>query len=71
MLILEYCEHKDMDTWMRKNPKILGSKLFLKWAHQIASGLAALHSIGIIHHDIKPHNIMVSLDMIDTLMIVK
>lgn len=59
LLILEYCCNRSLWTWMSQHQSKVGKKLWLKWARQIADGLDMIHSVGIIHHDIKPHNIMV------------
>lgn len=33
------------------------------WAKQAAEGLAALHSIGVVHCDISPRNFLLDLDL--------
>lgn len=60
LLVLEYCENKSMWNWCIQHPKQMGRKLWYKWAQELGSGLQEIHSMGIIHHDIKPHNILVS-----------
>jgi serine/threonine protein kinase len=59
LLALEYCPNNNMWEWMQKHSSKIGSKLWIKWANEIASGIQAIHAFGIIHHDIKPHNILV------------
>jgi hypothetical protein len=59
LAVLEYCSKGNMWDWMRKHESDIGPKLWLKWAKQIAGGLQCIHSLGIVHHDIKPHNILV------------
>src|SRR5262249_62300141 len=34
----------------------------VEWAHQIAKGLSAAHSKGVVHRDLKPENVFVSKD---------
>jgi len=58
-----YIELLNQNLWdfvQEKGKKILGYKIFLQIALQIASGLDYLHNNQIVHHDIKPHNILVN-----------
>jgi hypothetical protein len=59
-LVLEYCSNGNVWDWMRKHESNVTKKLWKKWAREIASGIKFIHSKGIIHHDLKPHNILVS-----------
>jgi hypothetical protein len=58
-LVLEYCSNGNVWDWMRKHESSINKKLWKKWAREIASGIQFIHSMGIIHHDLKPHNILV------------
>jgi serine/threonine protein kinase/Tol biopolymer transport system component len=58
VLVMEYVEGRTLD-------KLIGNKGVplkdaLRWAIQIADGLAAAHRGGIIHRDLKPANIVVT-----------
>ena len=50
----------------RENTKALRKRVLslpdLQVLHQMASGLAHLHAEGIVHGDIKPENILISLN---------
>jgi serine/threonine protein kinase len=60
LLILEFCSNGTIWDWLQNHPDKMGLKLWIKWATEIASGIEHVHSKLIIHHDIKPHNILVT-----------
>jgi len=56
--ILEYASNGNILSWIKKNPEYVGKKLWIKWARQITHAVATFHNMLIIHHDIKPQNIL-------------
>ncbi|KAF9116279.1 hypothetical protein BGX27_003872 [Mortierella sp. AM989] len=63
-LILEYCQQGSMWDWIRQNPEKVGFRQWLTWAIQLLQAVDYIHEAGLVHHDIKPHNILLdsSLD---------
>jgi eukaryotic-like serine/threonine-protein kinase len=59
-IVMQYIEGQTLDALMAGGP--LELERILELSHQIVSALAAAHSHGIIHRDIKPPNIMVTAD---------
>src|SRR5215467_7123441 len=57
VLVMEFVPGKTLDRLIGPNGLTLRDTL--SYAAQIASALAAAHSAGIVHSDIKPANIMV------------
>ena len=57
-IAMEYIEGRTLDQVIPQRG--LRYTEVLKYAVQIAEGLAAAHAIGIIHRDVKPANVMVS-----------
>ena len=57
--IYEFCGNGDLWSYLKKSRLDVGRRLWLKWARQLADCLRVLRAVGVIHHDIKPHNIMV------------
>ena len=58
---MEFVEGQTLDNLIRCSGR-LDPKLALDIAAQVASGLAAVHRKGLVHRDIKPTNVMVSLE---------
>lgn len=59
ILVLEYLPLGNLYEWVKGNTKQLNKELWIKWAKQITGALDCVHQYGIIHNDVKPHNIMV------------
>jgi serine/threonine protein kinase len=58
-LALEYCDGGDFGDKVKERGHHLQEEEAVGWMHDIMSGVAALHSKGICHRDIKPDNFMV------------
>jgi predicted Zn-dependent peptidase len=58
-LAMEYVAGRPLDAWLREHE---GWERRLDVFVQAALGLAAAHRSGIVHHDVKPSNIMVGDD---------
>ena len=57
---MEFVEGETLENLIRRSGR-LEVKLALEIATQVAAGLAAVHEQNLVHRDIKPTNIMVSL----------
>lgn len=59
-LIMEYCPGGNLDEFIKKKGKI--SELIVQYfAQQLVSGLKMLHAENIVHGDLKPANILLSV----------
>lgn len=60
-IAMEYVEGGTLSDWLRRNPPGEPGRFSraLDLAMQAASGLAAAHALGLIHRDLKPHNMLV------------
>jgi serine/threonine-protein kinase len=58
---MAYVEGHDLYGIIRDNPKLPLDRI-LKFATQLAEALAAAHSEGVVHRDLKPQNILVNKD---------
>jgi serine/threonine protein kinase len=59
-IVLEYLSGGDMAALSRSNPLPIDKALF--YLEQVCSGLAYAHECGVIHRDIKPHNLLLTAD---------
>ncbi|GKY91930.1 hypothetical protein MPSEU_000164600 [Mayamaea pseudoterrestris] len=59
-LVLEYCDAGDLASAMEKT---VPPNFFFHVATSITKGLVYLHHRGVIHRDIKPHNILLHGDL--------
>lgn len=61
LISMAYVEGKDLQGIQQENPKLPLERV-LKFATQLAEALAAAHSEGVVHRDLKPQNILVNKD---------
>lgn len=59
-LVMEYCAGGTVDLFMRQQP--LDQARVFAWAKTLTETLAAVHRHGIVHHDIKPQNLLLTDD---------
>ncbi|KAG0026633.1 hypothetical protein BGZ82_009382 [Podila clonocystis] len=59
-LLLEYCSGGTIWDWIRLHPEQVGLQQWLVWARQLLLAVDYIHEAGLIHHDIKPHNILLT-----------
>ena len=60
-LILEYLEGGDLQKAIRERKFTV--KALLKYIEQVCAGLGFAHEKGVIHRDIKPHNLLLTKDL--------
>ncbi|MCJ1251371.1 hypothetical protein MMC30_008604 [Trapelia coarctata] len=63
VLVFEKTKHGDLNCFMRSDyGRNLGFTERLKLCIDIAGGIRGLHKNRVVHRDIKPHNVLVSVD---------
>ncbi len=60
-MVMEYVDGSTLKAQIDKR-KPLGEKEVVEYALQVCSALSAAHKKGIIHRDIKPHNVLLDKD---------
>ncbi|MDK0520442.1 serine/threonine-protein kinase [Streptomyces sp. ML-6] len=58
-IVMEYIQGKSLAGHLREGPA-LPLERTVRWTQEICEGLDAAHSREVIHHDIKPDNIMIT-----------
>lgn len=61
VLALEYCNKGSLNALIGENPNGLPSKLFFPLLNSLTSGIGYLYDCELIHRDLKPDNILVSV----------
>ena len=72
-IVMENCSNGDLKSFMEKQrdghfdddnePSYLEAETICRWMHQIAIALSYCHAHGVVHRDIKAHNIFLSADL--------
>ncbi len=60
-LVLEYVDGTDLAAFVKQRGP-LSVEVACEFIHQAAAGLQHAHECGMVHRDIKPHNLMVTTD---------
>ena len=61
-IFLEYVPMGSLQTLLQVNGRRFHEQFCRRVAKQVAQGIDQLHSLDIIHRDIKPHNILIATD---------
>jgi serine/threonine protein kinase len=59
-VVMEYCCNGDLFHWIESQERFLEENEVLDLFVQINEGISYLHSLKIVHNDIKPHNILLN-----------
>ncbi|BAY37667.1 serine/threonine protein kinase [Nostoc sp. NIES-2111] len=59
-IVMEYIPGEDLAAWVEQ--KIMPQAEAIYYIRQIAQALDAVHQQGLLHRDVKPHNIMITSD---------
>tara|TARA_A100001015_G_C14879183_1_gene667643 strand:- start:7 stop:459 length:453 start_codon:yes stop_codon:yes gene_type:complete len=65
-LVLELCKGNDLTSIVDKLQNPLGEVIVSNWMRQALSAISYLHSIGIIHRDVKPANFYLLEEQFDS-----
>ena len=57
-LAMEFVDGEDLASLLRKVDRLTGDRA-VRIARQIGLGLHAAHELGVLHRDLKPHNVMI------------
>ena len=58
LLILEFVKNGSLWDFCQKTPRSVSKRQFLRWSKELASALILIQEKNIVHHDIKPGNVL-------------
>ena len=62
-IFMRYCEQGDLLEYLRKNGGCISEALANAWFYQMSSAVEYLHSMNIVHRDVKCENILITRNM--------
>ncbi|TPX39687.1 hypothetical protein SeLEV6574_g07052 [Synchytrium endobioticum] len=60
LVIMELCGGGTLYKYVSRHASKIGKRIWMKFARQLASAVDCIHRQGLIHHDIKPHNCLMT-----------
>ncbi|OCF73627.1 serine/threonine protein kinase [Kwoniella mangroviensis CBS 8886] len=63
VLLLEHAPLGTLDRMLRTSPQLVGRKLWERWAREGAEALEWVHGKGVVHADVKPGNLLLTVDL--------
>ena len=61
VIVFEHC-HMALNQWLRTHAGQVQPVIAQRFSQHLCQGVAHIHQCRIIHRDIKPHNVLVSID---------
>ncbi|MER7732157.1 serine/threonine-protein kinase [Streptomyces erythrochromogenes] len=58
-IVMEYIQGKSLATHLKEGPTLTLERA-VRWTRQMCEGLQAAHSCKVLHHDVKPDNVMIT-----------
>jgi hypothetical protein len=59
-IAMQFIEGEDLHVLLKRVERLSGPKV-IRIAHELATGMAAIHAAGILHRDLKPSNVMLDV----------
>ncbi|KXS16934.1 kinase-like protein [Gonapodya prolifera JEL478] len=58
ILVLDLIPGNTLHAHVKRRRDTVGRRVWLKWARQLARAVEGVHKAGVVHHDVKPQNVV-------------
>ena len=63
LLVQHYYANGNLWDWAQLSREQIGRRMWLRWARQLCLAVDHVHARHIVHHDLKPQNVLISDDL--------